>query len=96
MENLYNCSLDDLVYFDVKDNYISEILNKSLRNNLEKEYEFMVKNNIDVIGINDVFYPMKFKNIDDKPVAFYIRGNKNILDMAQQEAKDAWATKVDV
>ncbi len=81
VERLYNSSLDDLIYFNFNNVLISKILNKDIKKNLDKEYQYMLENNIDIIGIEDEFYPKKFKEISDKPIAFYIRGNKKILNM---------------
>lgn len=80
IKELFTSSLDDLVYFGFNDSIISRILDLNLRNNLEKDYEYMIKNNIDIIGIYDKLYPIKLKFIEDMPIAFYIRGNKDILD----------------
>lgn len=40
----------------------------------------MQKNNIEIIGFLDKEYPINLKNIDDKPICFYIRGNSKILN----------------
>ena len=40
----------------------------------------MLKNNVDIISIQDNEYPEILKNIYDPPVCLYIRGNKKILN----------------
>ena len=40
----------------------------------------MIRNNIDIISIEDREYPEILKNIYDPPVSLYIRGNKEILN----------------
>ena len=80
VENLYKSSLDDLIYFDVKDNIIEKILDKRIREKAFRDLEFMEKNDIDIISFKSKEYPNKFKLIKDRPVCFYIKGNKNILD----------------
>ena len=90
-EKLFNSSLDDLVYFEFNDKLIYKILDLRLREGLEKDYEYMIKNNIEIIGIEDEIYPDKLKIIDDNPIAFYIRGNKNILD--RDGVRNSWFKK---
>ena len=63
IDEFYNSSLDDLVYLNFSDNLIYKILNRKLKDESKKEFDFM-----------------KLKLIDDYPLAFYIRGNENILD----------------
>ena len=80
IENLYNCSLDDLVYFNLNDKLISKILDINLRLEAKKDLEYINKNNIEIIWYDSEFYPEKLKFIKDKPVSFYLRGNKEILN----------------
>lgn len=80
VKNLYNSSLDDLIYFDVKENTIIKILNKKTKDEAFYDFEYMKKNEIDIISFEDEKYPKKFNNLKDKPVSFYIRGNKEILN----------------
>lgn len=80
IKNFYHCSLDDLVYFDVNENGISKILDLKLRESVKKDLDYMVKNNIDIISIEDSDYPLKLKNIDDMPITIYVRGDKKILN----------------
>ena len=88
IENLYNCSLDDLVYLNLNDNLISKILNVKLRLETKKDLEYMNKNNIDIIEYGSEFYPEKLKFINDKPVSIFIRGNKNILN--NKSVRNCW------
>ena len=80
IENLYKSSFDDLAYFEVRDNIINKILDKDLREKTFHDIEYMNKNNIDIISFEDDDYPKKFKILNEKPVSFYIKGNKKILD----------------
>ena len=80
IDNLYNSSLDDLVGANLNDNLIFKILNKETKIKAKKDINYMNKHNIDIVYYNDKYYPEKLKNINDKPVCFYIKGNKNILD----------------
>ncbi|MBQ2938614.1 MAG: DNA-processing protein DprA [Clostridia bacterium] len=58
-------------------NNISISKNKKL---LEYHINYMMKNNIDIINIQDKEYPQILKEIYDPPISLYIRGNKNILN----------------
>ena len=80
INNLYKSSLDDLVYFGVKDNIIDKILDKNIRNKTLYDLEYMEKNNIKIINFDDIEYPEKFKVIKDRPVSIYVRGNVDILN----------------
>ena len=80
IENLYYSSLDDLVDLGLNDNTIFKILDKQTKIKAKRDLEYMQKNNIDIIWYDNIFYPTRLKNIEDKPVCFYIRGNKNILN----------------
>ena len=42
----------------------------------------MLKNSIDIISIEDKEYPELLKHIYDPPINLYIRGNKEVLNMA--------------
>ena len=80
IKKLYKSSLDDLVYFDVKDNIIRKILDKSKKEKALRDFEYMEKNKINIISFEDKEYPDKFKMLKNKPISFYFNGNKNILN----------------
>lgn len=80
IENLYNCSFDDLVELGIKDEISYKILDKSLKEKALKDFEYMKNNKIDILTIEDNEYPNKFKKLKDKPVCIYIRGNRDILN----------------
>lgn len=60
-------------------NDISEILNVEKRKNLEKIVDYIIKNNINLITIYNEAYPDKLKNIYDKPLCLYAKGNIKLL-----------------
>ena len=80
INEFYNCSLDDLIYFNIRDKDIQEILNIELRDKLVKEYEFLNKNNIGILSFEDEKYPEKLRKIEDCPKVLYYKGNINILE----------------
>lgn len=79
-EQIYNLCYSELFKEHGKELEIKEILKKEYRENLEKYYEYMLKNNIDIITLNNKHYPEKLKNIEDKPIVLYTKGNKEILN----------------
>lgn len=79
IKDFYNCSLDDLVYFNVCDKYIKEILDLSLRKRIFDEYEYLKQNNIGILSFEDEEYPIKLRQIDDFPLILFYKGDINIL-----------------
>lgn len=63
----------------INDNCVNEILNENYRKNLEKYEEYMNKNNINIITILDKQYPEKLRNIYDKPITLFTKGNIELL-----------------
>ena len=59
---------------------INEILNKSYRGGLNRYYEYMNKNKIRMITIYDKEYPDKLKEIYDRPVSLFAKGNTNLFE----------------
>lgn len=57
-----------------------EILNIKYRMNLEKIINEMKHNNIELITYKDKEYPSKLKELYDKPIVLYVKGNKKILN----------------
>lgn len=81
IENLYNATKEELLQIPGIGEKTSQIiLNQNIRQNLDKHIEYMLKNNIDIISINDKEYSEILKEIYDAPISLYIRGNKNILN----------------
>lgn len=64
----------------VNDFQISIMLDETYRDKLEKYAEYMNKNGIKMITIDDEKYPQKLRNIYDPPVVLYILGNEEILN----------------
>lgn len=57
-----------------------EILNPKYKIGLENMMHTMQKENIELINIEDKNYPEKLKQIYDKPISLYIKGNVEILN----------------
>ena len=58
----------------------NNVLDKTIKEAVNKHISYMIKNNIDIIPIVDKNYPQSLKQIYDPPVSLYIKGNKEILN----------------
>lgn len=80
IKDLYNAKEEELLKIPgIGKKYANIILNFELKKNVDKHIEFMKKNDVDIISIQDNQYPEILKNIYDPPLSLYIRGNKKIL-----------------
>ncbi len=77
---IYNKTKEELIANDIKEKDALKITNESYRKNLDKYIEYMQKNDIQTITINDINYPEKLKQIYDPPIVLYLKGNKKILN----------------
>ena len=68
-----------MTYKELDEDCVDDILNKKYRDNLEKYIEYMDKNNIYMITLHDKEYPNKLRNIYDKPVILFAKGNIELL-----------------
>ena len=64
----------------IGENLANTISNESLKKHVKRHFEFMQKNSIDIISIDDREYPELLKHIYNSPINLYIRGNKDILN----------------
>lgn len=60
---------------------INELLKLEYRKDLEKYKNFIIKNNIHVIGFTSSLYPSKLNYIYDQPIVLYAKGNIELLNM---------------
>ena len=80
-ENIYKLSKNELLKVEqIGENTAEKILCKETRQIISKHIEYMQKNDIDIININEETYPQQLKNIYDAPISLYIKGNKEILN----------------
>ena len=77
---IFNKSREELVKYDLKKKDVEELTKLKYRINLDKYVEYMQKNEIQTITINDIFYPERLKQIYDPPVVLFLKGNKTILN----------------
>lgn len=78
-EIIWNLGEEELIKNFTKEQ-VKEILNIEYRKNIPAYIEYMEKNNIKAITIDDEMYPNKLRNIYDSPVVLYVKGNEKILD----------------
>ena len=80
-KNIWNAKEEDLIETEgIGKETAKQILKKEYRIGLEKYEKYMEENNIELIHIYDEYYPEKLKEIYDKPIVFYIKGDKTILN----------------
>lgn len=66
--------------FGVSEDACRKILDKSAKEKALRDCEYMEKNGIEMVCLEDKGYPEKFQVLVDKPVCFYVRGDKKILN----------------
>lgn len=77
---IWNMNKKDLKNIkEIDEKNINEILNEKYRKNLEKYEEYMNKNNIQIITILDDEYPQKLRNIYDRPIVLFAKGNLELM-----------------
>lgn len=76
---LWNMKKKEFIAQNIEEKIIEKILDLKYRKNLEKYYDYTIKNNIKLIGFKDERYPTNLSNIDDLPVFIYVRGNVDVL-----------------
>ena len=78
---IYNLKEKDFLRIKgIGEETIRNLLDEKIKQNIDKHINFMKKNNIDIISINDENYPKMLKHIYDSPISLYIRGNHKILN----------------
>lgn len=79
-QNLYAATEENLMTVEEIDLIdINEII-KSKNNELIRKYKnYITKNGISVININESMYPQSLKNIYDPPVVIFAKGNLDLL-----------------
>lgn len=59
---------------------IYDLTNFTYKQNLEKYANYIQKNKIKIVSYNDWRYPIKLKNIDNRPIVLYMKGNLNNIN----------------
>ena len=80
-KEIWKCKKEDLLKVDgIGEKMAEEILNSKYRENLEKIEDVMKREEIELISLQDKNYPKNLKQIYDKPISLYVKGNKEILN----------------
>lgn len=80
-ETIYKMTNEELLKIDgIGKETINNINNSKNEKLLDYHINYMIKNNIDIINIEDKEYPNILKKVYDPPISLYIKGNKNILN----------------
>ena len=80
IEEIWNLKQEKLMDTDgIGEKVSKEILNPKYKIGLEEIENKMKKEDIKLININDANYPEKLKQIYDKPISLYAKGNVEIL-----------------
>lgn len=80
-KKIYSLNQKELIKIEcMGEKIVEEILNKKYKENLEEEVKYLHRNEIELITIKDNRYPIKLKEIYDKPICLYIKGNVEILN----------------
>ena len=78
---IYNLQEKDLKeVVGIGENTIKNIINIKIKQRVKKHIEYMEKNNIDIITIEDKDYPRVLREIYDAPISLYCKGDKSILN----------------
>lgn len=81
IEKIWNATKEELQQIEgVGEKIVKEILNEKYRIGLEKEIEKMEKEQVMLISIYDENYPKKLKQIYDRPICLFVKGNIKILN----------------
>lgn len=80
-EVIYNLKKDQLLNIKgIGEETVKNLINSKNEKLLDYHINYMLKNDIDIINIEDDIYPQILKKIYDPPISLYIKGNKNILN----------------
>lgn len=80
IEEIWNLKQKELIKVDgIGEKIAKEILNPKYKIRLEDMENKMKKENIKLINVDDESYPEKLKQIYDKPISLYVKGNVEIL-----------------
>ncbi len=78
-KNIYNIKqFNNLKDFD--ENMLKAIKKKEYKEKIDKHIEYMIKNDIDIITIEDKMYPKSLKEVYDYPICLYAKGNIELLN----------------
>lgn len=79
-KEIWKCRKEDLLQIEGIGNGIAEeILKEQYKKGLEEIEKEMKRNQIELITYQDADYPKNLKQLYDKPISLYVKGNKELL-----------------
>lgn len=76
LENLWNANRIELIKIKgTGEKVVSDLLDSKYRTDLDKYLEYMIRNKIEIISINDKRYPERLREIYDPPLVIYAKGD---------------------
>ena len=80
-EKIYTLKKEEILQIKGFNEILAEnIICKENRQNLETHIEYLQKENIKILTIEDKEYPKMLKTIYDYPISIYVKGNEKILN----------------
>lgn len=80
-KELWKCKKEDLLKVEgIGEKIAEEILNHKYRMGLKEEKKRLEKEKVELISMYDKSYPKNLKQLYDKPISLYVKGNKEILN----------------
>ena len=80
-KQIWNAKKEDLLKVEgIGEKIVEEILSNKYRTGLKEEIKKMKEEEVELISIYDENYPKNLKQIFDKPICLYVKGNKRILN----------------
>ena len=70
---LWNKTKEELIEDGIKEIHANRITDSLYRKNLDRYLEYMINNNIEIININDKYYPDKLKVFYDQHIVIYVK-----------------------
>lgn len=79
-KEIWTCKKEDLLQIEgIDDGIAEEILKEQYKKGLEEIEKEMRRSQIELITYKDINYPKNLKELYDKPISLYVKGNKEIL-----------------
>lgn len=79
-ETIWNITKQELISLGISTKNADRITDIRYKQNLDKFIDYMSKNNIEILTLEDESYPKSLKEIYDSPISIYVKGNKEILN----------------
>ena len=81
-KKIYTLKKEEILQIKEFDEILAEnIICKKNREDIKRQIDFMQKENIKILTIEDKEYPKILKTIYDYPISIYVKGNEKILNM---------------